>query len=224
MIRPLTDPIEAKYQGPCARTPGRYEGLVNFAQKLRALFLPALPRWTVLDVGGADGWLGEMLICRRYWWVDPQAVTASMRVYRNQLIPTDLTLKRFTLERLTTATIGRAEALPWATGSVDLVVSKQTLPHFEQPILACREMLRVARHAVVIRQEFPSPDTSAFIAANPHARNYPEPQVPGYGPIGWAGHSRSQIDHPSDILEAFTAPGVHAYYDGEDFVVRRGDP
>lgn len=178
MIRTLATPIEERYRLPPARTTGRYEGLVNFAYKLSGLFGSSLRAWSVLDVGGGDGWLGEMLVCSRYYWVDPHGGDA----------------------------VGLAEALPWATGGVDLVVSKQTLPHFTDPILACHEMLRVARYAVVIRQDW----------------GYRDAQGNGYEPIGWPGHSRSQIDHPNDILGAMAQCGASpATYDGEDFVARR---
>lgn len=181
MIRALTDSIEPRWAAPPARTPGRYEGLVNFAHRLSGRFGSVLREWTLLDVGGADGWLGEILVCGRYFLSDPEAPLARL----------------FWPHR---PVRGQAEALPYRDGAVDLVVSKQTLPHLTDPGRACREMCRVARQAVVIQQEFPA------------------------GPIGWPGHSRSRIDAPNDILEALTAPGWTASYDGVDFVARRQAP
>lgn len=192
MIRPLTDSIEPRWAAPPARTPGRYEGLVNFAHRLSGRFGSVLREWTLLDVGGADGWLGEIIVCARYWCADPWAEADAL--YRASLPGT------VALRRVTTAVRAIGEALPLRTRSLDLVVSKQTLPHFTWPYIACREMLRVARQAVVIQQEFPD------------------------GPIGWPGHSRSRIDAPNDILEALTAPGWTASYDGMDFVARRQAP
>lgn len=157
---------------PPGRTPGRYEGLYNFAITVAGLMGQDLRHWSVLDVGGADGWLGEILICAQYVCVDPQAIDPRLRA--------------------------RAEALPSGDGTFDLVVSKQTLPHLDDPIRAVHEMQRVAHRAVVLRQEFPE------------------------SPIGWLGHSRCQIDSPQDILEAFAAgPAGRTVYDGTDFVWRR---
>jgi len=178
MIAPMEVPIAPKYAAPTARTPGRYEGLVHFAAALTWEFGPSLATWTVLDVGGADGWLGEMLRTRGYAWVDPRATGRGL--------------------------VGLGEALPISDAAVDLVVSKQTLPHFTDPVQACREMCRVARHAVVIRQDWGYRDTAG-----------------GYLPIGWPGHSRSQIDRPADILDALSVPGWAAAYDDLDFIARR---
>jgi SAM-dependent methyltransferase len=193
MIRPLTTPVEAIYRTPTERTPGRYEGLVHFAHKLSGLFGSVLRGWTVLDVGGADGWLGELLVCRNYWWVDPRAEWVNLTF-----------LPGFPKLRYYSALIGHAEGLPFQTGAVDLVVSKQTLPHFLDPAQACREMCRVARHAVVIRQDWGYTDTQGQ-----------------HLPIGWPGHSRSQIDHPDDILGVLRNASGLASYDGDDFVAWR---
>ncbi len=192
MISPMPAPISERYRQPPTRTPGRYEGLVHFAHTLARLFGPTLKDWTVLDVGGADGWLGELLAWRRYWWLDPQAAWGYPLAVRPPYWPKTLALQ------------GRAERLPFRTASVDLVTSKQTLPHFEAPVLACREMCRVARQAVVIRQDWGYRDADG-----------------SYLPIGWPGHSRSKIDHPADILDALRAPGWSVDYDDTDFIARR---
>lgn len=169
MIRVLDTPIECQYKLPSQRTPGRGDGLSNFAAKLVEIFGNDLRKWIVLDVGAGDGWLGEFLSCRYYLPFDPQS--NSLRAM--------------------------AEFLPFQNVSVDLVVSKQTLVHFRDPALACREMIRVSRHAVVVRQEFPE------------------------RPIGWHGHSRVMIDGPEDIYPHLEGPGWLCSYDGTDFVSRR---
>jgi hypothetical protein len=135
--------------------------------------------WTVLDVGGGDGWLSAFLPCRTYCCIDPT-------YHPHQHRPLgELHIK------------GVAEDIPCADQLFDLVVSKQTLVHFDDPALACRQMLRVAKVAVVIRQEFPE------------------------SPIGWVGHSKVEIDSPHDILELLRLPGWTARYDGIDFIARR---
>jgi SAM-dependent methyltransferase len=167
LIRSIVDPIAPKYATAPERTTGRLEGLVDFTSKLDKTFKWSLLYWTVLDIGGADGWLSDFLPCAHYYNIDPRS---HPHVY------------------------GRAEALPCRDQSVDLVVSKQTLVHFDDPARACREMMRVARRAVVIRQEFPE------------------------SPIGWPGHSRVQIDSPTDIIPALDRPGWVVVYDGLDFI------
>lgn len=176
MIYPLDIPIEPKYRVHGQRTNGRYEGLLDFAMKLGNIFATGLKHWAVLDVGAADGWLGEILVCGRYLAVDPAGFTV----------------------------VAVGEALPIKPRSVDLVVAKQVLPHMTDPVQACREMLAVARHAVVIRQDW--------------GYRAPDGQ---YLPIGWPGHSRTVIEHPDDILAALRAPGWTATYDDTDFVARR---
>jgi SAM-dependent methyltransferase len=151
-----------------------------FADKLVWLFgEEMLADWLVIDVGGGDGWLADYLPYFFYWCLD-----------RYVLPPANLPADRLHV-------YGRAEMLPFADGEADLVVSKQTLVHFADPVVACREMLRVAQRAVVIRQEFPE------------------------SPIGWPGHSRVTIDSPEDILTCLRAPGWTASYDGQDFIARR---
>lgn len=89
--------------------------------------------------------------------------------------------------------VADAHLIPFADGVFDVVVSKQTLPHFENPARALSEMMRVARRGVVIQQEFPE------------------------GGVGWEGHSLVHIDSPDDVLVLL--PG--ATFDGLDFVWRR---
>lgn len=131
MIRML--PLPAP-QPPSKRTPGRYDGLMKFAEKIAMVLGSKLHDYSVLDVGGGDAWLGEMLVCRSYVCLDPHVAGDD---------PWNATMQ------------GRAEQLPFRTDSFDLVVSKQTLPHLFDPELACSEMCRVAKTMVIIRQEFP---------------------------------------------------------------------
>lgn len=178
MIRPI-----AEAPGPSGfmeRTPGRGEGLRLFAEKLQSLFgLDRLMNWTVLDVGGGDGWLTNFLPCREYWCLDPYLQSLLNRGENDFHVR------------------GIAERLLFGDETFDLVVSKQTLVHFDDPAAAVREMLRVARRGVVIRQEFPE------------------------SPIGWPGHSRVTIDGPDDVLVYLRRSGWTARYDGTDFVARR---
>jgi SAM-dependent methyltransferase len=184
MIASITEPISPPYQRHGYRTPGRYDGLLAFAAKLGGCFRE-VKHWSVLDVGGADGWLGEMLVCRQYVCLDPVDPRWTLRIATRPFV------------------CARAEALPFGPGRFDLVVSKQTLPHFADPAAACQEMRRVARHAVMIRQDWPK------VAGG------------GYEPIGWPGHSRSRIDAPADILAALGAPQWSVAYDEADFTARR---
>ncbi len=89
--------------------------------------------------------------------------------------------------------VADAHELPFPERSFDVVVSKQTLPHFENPERALAEMMRVARRGVVIQQEFPD------------------------GGVGWPGHSLVHYDSPDDVIALL--PG--ATFDGLDFVWRR---
>lgn len=86
-----------------------------------------------------------------------------------------------------------AHALPFDDGAFDVVASKQTLPHFADPVRALSEMRRVARRGVIIQQEFPSDG------------------------VGWPGHSLVRIDAPEDVIALL--PG--ATFDGFDFVWRK---
>jgi len=177
MIRPISEVPKPSWV--MERTSGRGEGLKLFAEKLVDLFgLDRLSNWTVLDVGGGDGWFTYFVPCLEYWCLDPH-------VYPHRILPGHFRV------------VGVAEQLHFQDERFDLVVSKQTLVHFDDPARAAREMIRVARYGVVIRQEFPE------------------------SPIGWKGHSRVTIDAPEDILEHLYRPGWSARYDGTDFVARR---
>jgi SAM-dependent methyltransferase len=86
-----------------------------------------------------------------------------------------------------------AHDLPFRDRSIDVVASKQTLPHFRDPEKALSEMMRVAKRGVIIQQEFPE------------------------GGVGWDGHSLVHYDSPEDVIALL--PG--ATFDGLDFVWRR---
>ena len=171
--------VEPRPSGVMARTSGRGTGLREFALKLDALYAPDLYTWTVLDVGGGDAWFYEFYPWHKYYSLDPRTLSESE-------------------EKKECSIRGVSEFLPFHDASVDLLVSKQTLVHFTDPIQACAEMCRVSRRAIVIRQEFPE------------------------SPIGWKGHSRVQIDSPIDILSVFDDLGWVSRYDGTDFIVSRG--
>ena len=176
MIRPIVE--VPKSSRVMERTSGRGEGLEYFADKLVAIFGYEITKWRVLDVGGGDGWLGEFLPSLEYHCLDPY-------IYP----PLNRPQNHFHVQ-------GVAERLLFKEDSFDLVVSKQTLVHFDDPAAAVREMLRVASRAVVIRQEFPE------------------------SPIGWPGHSHVTIDGPDDVLVHLQRPGWTTRYDGVDFVAR----
>jgi len=138
MIRSISEPPKPSWV--IEHTPGRGEGLELFSKKLTYLFgAERLKGWTVLDVGGGDGWLGDFLSVREYWCLDPHFYDISYNP----------------LEGWRYRVVGSAEELDFTDGRFDLVVSKQTLVHFVDPARAAREMLRVAWRGVVIRQEFP---------------------------------------------------------------------
>jgi SAM-dependent methyltransferase len=124
---------------------------------------------SVLDVGAGSGRLGQVLgkACGSYVGVDQSANDGVL--------------------------VADAHALPFPDGAFDVVVSKQTLPHFENPERALAEMMRVARRGVMVQQEFPE------------------------GGVGWEGHSLVHFDGPEDVLALL--PG--ATFDGLDFVWRR---
>lgn len=177
MIKKLA--VEPKPAAQMEQTPGRKEGLIQFSDKLISLYGKTLDEWTMLDVGGGDGWFADFMPCREYWCLDP---------YQAPLVAT--------LRQNVHHVHGFAEALPFGDMSLDIVVSKQTLVHFNDPAKALHEMMRVAKSAIVIRQEFPEE------------------------PIGWPGHSRVTIDSPHDILPIFHLHGWAARFDGVDFVCR----
>ena len=188
MITRLREPDPAS---PTERTPGRGEGLALFAQAVeRHVFPDALSDLSVLDVGGADGWLWAFLSR----WQRPRAPRAYWCLDRR-------------LSDWWRNILADAHALPFRDASVDVVVSKQTLPHFRDPGQACREMVRVARRLVVVRQEWPVAHL--------------EGGDPQYEPVGWVGHSRVRIDGPEDVLLALRHPDWVVDYDGVDFVARR---
>lgn len=148
------------------RHEGRADGLRDFA---RAIYRVAVRGdYSLLDVGAGDGWLGEFTNLY-YTSIDLNAFGAKIQ--------------------------GDAHALPFRDASFDLVVSKQTLPHFNDPQQALAEMCRVARCSVIVRQEFPDD-----------------------GPIGWEGHSRVRIESSADVLSFLSERGFTTY-DGVDFVV-----
>ena len=166
MITTLPEPASSL---PPPRHSGRADGLRDFARAVTALY-----DWqgatSLLDVGAGDAWFRDFLASSwRYVSVDINAFGAQV--------------------------IADAHALPFRDRDFDVVVSKQTLPHFADPARACIEMLRVARCLVIIRQEFPEP-------------------------VGWLGHSRVRIDRWQDIAEILAIGGVVSY-DGTDFVVRK---
>lgn len=178
MIKPI-EQEPTRNPGEMERTPGRGDGLKDFAQKIISIYGSPLNTYVILDVGGGDGWLGEFLPSREYWCLDPMVhpmVTRPIGQYHIH---------------------GFGESMYFGDKVFDLVVSKQTLIHFRDPAKACREMCRVAKYGVIIRQEFPEE------------------------PIGWPGHSRVTIDSPHDILEHLRGPGWTARYDGIDFIARR---
>jgi len=154
------------------RHPGTGAGLRDFAEKLRSM-LPPFRR--VLDVGGQDGWLN-------HWLKAPVYVSVDIDDYGDNRICD-------------------AHNLAFDDGDYELVVSKQCLPRFADPIGACSEMFRVASRYVVIRQEWPGWPTDIK-------------------PIGWAEHSQCQIDSPKDLLPAFSG-ARDILYDGIDLVVTK---
>jgi hypothetical protein len=182
VIIPLPSPTHTWVARDEAWHSGRVEGLLDFVHKIRTV-VEDVYDCSVLDVGASCGLLGltMMFTVSDYVAVDHDIVRCDG--------PHDILLSN--------DVCADAHALPFRDRHFDLVVSKQTLPHFRDPLLAIREMQRVARGAVVIRQEFP-----------------------GGGPIGWVGHSRVQIDSPLDIIGEAN-PEWHVRYDGTDFVYTR---
>jgi SAM-dependent methyltransferase len=191
VIQPMRTPVAR--QNHHRASPGRLEGLVHFAEALAWRFRDA-QGWRVLDVGGADGRLAEALfqVSRGHFWWDTY--------YYVDPFPAPAACGEVALG--TVVAVG--EALPFAARSFDLVVSKQTLPHLLDPLACLAEMQRVARTAIVIRQDWGH-----------------KTALGAYQPIGWPGHSRSHIDHPDDILAALQRNGWVADYDDTDFVARR---
>lgn len=167
MIRTFETPAEP--WTPERSAVAHSDGLSRFATAIIVQFGPID---SVLDVGAGSGGLEYMLgsACGLYVGLDRMDNPGVL--------------------------VGDAHELPFQDGTFDVVASKQTLPHFRDPVRALAEMMRVARRGVIVQQEFP-PDG-----------------------VGWAGHSRVHFDCPEDVLELL--PG--ATFDGMDFVWRRSCP
>ena len=163
-IRPIAAPAEPWTSERSAVARGDSLGRFGCAIVLHFGFMESL-----LDVGAGSGRLGHVLgrACGVYVGVD-QTANDGIRVVD-------------------------AHYLPFDSRSFDVVVSKQTLPHFVDPARALAEMMRVAKRGVVVQQEFPE------------------------GGVGWDGHSVIHYDSPDDVLALM--PG--ATFDGLDFVWRR---
>lgn len=163
-IRVLETPAEAWTPARSAVARGDSLGRFGCMIVLRFGFVESL-----LDVGAGSGRLVNVLgaACGCYLGVDQTA--------NEGVITCD------------------AHELPFPDQSFDVVVSKQTLPHFRDPAKALAEMMRVSKRGVVVQQEFPQ------------------------GGVGWEGHSLVHFDSPEDVLALL--PG--AVFDGMDFVWRR---
>lgn len=103
--------------------------------------MPSASSVSLLDIGTG---LGDI----------PEAATRAAKRIALDTIGLELTsaLAFGARPRCTYAVAGNALALPFATGSIDIVTCSQVLHHFEEPDAAqlLRECTRVARRAVIV--------------------------------------------------------------------------
>lgn len=110
----------------------------------------------VLDIGSATGRSTRML-AQCYPRAQIIALDISLGMLRMARRATPLMDKRFT--RRTTFTCAEAEALPFVTGSVDLVFSNLTLQWCDEPERALSEMRRVLAPGGLLMFSSFGPDT-----------------------------------------------------------------
>lgn len=151
--------------------------LSRFLRILRAL--DGLSFATMLDVGGAEGYLAHVV--RRLFG----ASTAS----------TDLSIEACLRAReifgLPSAAVDCAR-LPFADGAFDVVVCSEVIEHVEEPVATLLELCRVARRAVVLSTEevrYDQNDIDAYLFRRP----------------GWP-HMERNLFHPDDL--AACLPGA----------------
>ena len=120
------------------RTKNTYHGLLDFERVISEHF-PGYKDFSVIDVGGEDGWLGEVMSFRNYTYVDIVYAGSG-----ENLVCAD------------------GAHLPFKDYSFDLGICKQVLPQTEDPLGICMELKRVSKNGVIIRQELPTGDCWKF--------------------------------------------------------------
>ena len=117
---------------------GHVGRLARFLRILRAL--DELPFGSMLDVGGAEGYLAHVV----------------RSIYGAEVASVDLSLAASQRGRELFAVHGAAvdsARLPFADGAFDVVVCSEVLEHVENPVETLLELQRVARRAVVMTTE-----------------------------------------------------------------------
>jgi SAM-dependent methyltransferase len=122
--------------------------------------------------------------------------------------------------------ISRAEDLPFADGSFDVVACRTAAHHFDDPAAAVAEMARVSRDRVlVVDTEFMGEDVERAEALRDpsHVRNYTEAEWRGF--VESAGLRVAEIEHfeHSFDLEAWLARTGCGGDDAEQAVALLGD-
>ena len=156
---------------------GHLRRLARMLQILRAL--DRLPFTSLLDVGGAEGYLAEQ----------------SRRLFGASTATTDLSHEACRRARelfaLPAAAVDSAR-LPFADGAFDVVVCSEVIEHVEQPVATLLELQRLARVAVVLTTEEVHHDQAAI---DDYLWRRP----------GWP-HMERNLFHPDDL--AACLPGA----------------
>jgi len=151
--------------------------LSRFLRILRAL--DGLSFTTMLDVGGAEGYLAHVV----------------RTLFGARTATTDLSIEACLRAReifgLPAAAVDCAR-LPFADGTFDVVVCSEVIEHVEEPVAMLLELCRVARRAVVLSTEevrYDQQDIDAYLFRRP----------------GWP-HMERNLFHPDDL--AACLPGA----------------
>lgn len=162
--------------------PGRLARVLRILRELDTLSFR-----TLLDVGGAEGWLPHL--ARTLF--DAKTATSDLSL--------QACLRARELFGLASAAVDSTR-LPFADGSFDVVVCSEVLEHVEQPVETMLELQRIARVAVILTTEEVRYDRAwidDYLFRRP----------------GWPHMERSQF-HPDDLAPAFPGARTTPQTDG----------
>jgi len=176
-------PIYGIAAGDCeGGLPGRLARVLRILRELDSLAFH-----TLLDVGGAEGWLPHL----------------ARTLFGAEVATTDLSLQACLRARelfgLPAAAVDSAR-LPFADGSFDVVVCSEVLEHVENPVETMLELQRIARRAVILTTEEIRYDRGwidDYLFQRP----------------GWP-HMERNLFHPDDLAPCFPGARVTPQSDG----------